>query len=525
MMISQDTMIRKNTYQNILLFLVSPCRISLTWVPGAICLLGFLATIGIYYPGQVRLDAVVAYTQAVSGIYGDWHPPIMAATWRLMRFIVHTVSGTEGTGQGLFFLVQTSLVWSGIYLVVRSQKEKWQKLTQNHSWLSILAILLIAGCVCLEVIYRSRILYKDILMPACYLVAAGYLLNQPQRHWKKWCVGFIVLFFIFFGTALRHNAIFSAIPLLFWWLWTVTSKGAVGSNRRKVPWVLGGSLVLWFFMLGTIHFVNYSLLNCVRLYPLSERFYADIFMLNYRSSDFVMPPNTFMNDFDGINEDLFREQYNPEVLFINQAMRDVRLASPTPLQFTQESILIVSDEDYAKRENYREILSVLEQQDEPCALKVVNEKQLRETFPHDYEILKKTWVECVVSHPFLYLKLKVKFFVRFLARSSVFFFAVNGISVCFILSVILCFSFSRRRFDPSVMPFLMLAWSALFYVSPLLIFLTDDNWDNTRYLHWFFTAVFLAAFLFCIESPLFRQTYKKIIQVLEKYLKDRITQS
>ena len=63
-----------------------------------------------FYPGQVRLDAVISYTQAVSGIYGDWHPPVMAATWRLILSIDNTLFGPGGTGQGLFYLFQTGLV-------------------------------------------------------------------------------------------------------------------------------------------------------------------------------------------------------------------------------------------------------------------------------------------------------------------------------------------------------------------------------------------------------------------------------
>ena len=103
------------------------------------------------------------------------------------------------------------------------------------------------------------------------------------------------------------------------------------------------------------------------------------------------------------------------------------------------------------------------------------------------------------------------YFLRFLARSSVLLFALNGIAALLILTCLLCFTFSQQRFAPAVMPFLMLSWSAILHVSPLIIFLPADGFGNVRYLFWFLYATFVAAVLFCVESPLMRSHIRRTI--------------
>jgi hypothetical protein len=67
----------------------------------AAALLG-LAAIAIRWPGVPMYDSVAQYGQIVDGAYTDWHPPIMARSWALLRLV--------WPGTAPFFLLQM-LLW------------------------------------------------------------------------------------------------------------------------------------------------------------------------------------------------------------------------------------------------------------------------------------------------------------------------------------------------------------------------------------------------------------------------------
>lgn len=44
-----------------------------------------VAVFAVRYPGEISFDAGKQLAQAASGQYDNWHPPIMAAWWSVLR--------------------------------------------------------------------------------------------------------------------------------------------------------------------------------------------------------------------------------------------------------------------------------------------------------------------------------------------------------------------------------------------------------------------------------------------------------
>jgi hypothetical protein len=47
-----------------------------------ICVLvGIIVTVAIFYPGYLSPDSLVQLSQGRSGVFNDWHPPVMSWLW------------------------------------------------------------------------------------------------------------------------------------------------------------------------------------------------------------------------------------------------------------------------------------------------------------------------------------------------------------------------------------------------------------------------------------------------------------
>src|SRR5208283_5618239 len=53
----------------------------------ATAVLLFAINFATHFPGQMGGDSVVQYREAVSGQFSDWHPPIMAFLWSMLRHV------------------------------------------------------------------------------------------------------------------------------------------------------------------------------------------------------------------------------------------------------------------------------------------------------------------------------------------------------------------------------------------------------------------------------------------------------
>lgn len=164
------------------------------WIISAFLLFG--ATLAMRFPGVVMYDSVTQYEQATSGVYADWHPPIMARTWALLNHV--------GQGTKPFFLIQMLLWWGGIGSISTALGRR-----QKHG---AAALVLLVGIAPLWLGWATVVL-KDAQMACCLVGAAGLVAHWQleQRPRPGWATGLAVLL-IAYATFVRGNAVFATIP-------------------------------------------------------------------------------------------------------------------------------------------------------------------------------------------------------------------------------------------------------------------------------------------------------------------------
>jgi len=169
-------------------------RASTPWVISAFLLFG--ATLAMRFPGVAMYDSVGQYEQAITGVYVDWHPPIMARTWALLN---HLKRGTEP-----FFLLQMLLWWGGIGAISAALGRR-----QKHG---AAAFVLLVGIAPLWLGWATVVL-KDAQMACCLVGAAGLVAHWrlDERPLPRWASALAILLIVY-ATLVRGNAVFATIP-------------------------------------------------------------------------------------------------------------------------------------------------------------------------------------------------------------------------------------------------------------------------------------------------------------------------
>jgi len=476
----------KNIYRNILLFLISPCRISLTWVPWVVCVGGFFLSMLLYYPGS---PVMLMLHEARSGIYTDLHPAIMAATIRCMFHIFPD----ERSGLGCLFIIENLFFWTGLLLVLLSGRRFWENKNQKTIWMLAVPLILLFVIWVDIIILTTRFLSKDFFQLACLLLATGLLLNLPHKFFWRLLVGAFILFLLFYGTALRHNLVLALLPMLYWLSLTIMPS-------KKIIALLS-AFFLWIAFFLTSHVVTYHILQAHHLYPLSERFYADIFVLNYFGKYYENPPNGFLNTFDDIDEEFFRKNYLYQYMYIPHAFRIIAADKGRPFSLVKEGEPILTHETIHTEER-RHGLTISEIED----------------FAGDYVVLRNVWIRRIIQEPFTYVSIRTYLVFRFffVCTPPAFLFItggfLNGVSILIMSMMILILHFKQRHTSPYVILSLCVLLNGL----PLFIFLPADGPGNIRYLYWFYAAAFIAIVQFCSQSKVFQDVVASIHQYLER---------
>ena len=141
------------------------------------------------WPGIMTPDSVNQLAQARAGVYGNWHPPVMAWLWGLLDHVVR--------GPPLMLLLQTVLLVIGLYAVFR----------RYFAPPSRAAI----GAACVFQFPPGfavmSAIWKDSLMAGCLLCgAAGIAAEHRAARAGGWLA-------LFFAAALRHNAPLLVLPI------------------------------------------------------------------------------------------------------------------------------------------------------------------------------------------------------------------------------------------------------------------------------------------------------------------------
>jgi hypothetical protein len=351
---------------------------------------------------------------------------------------------------------------------------------------------------------------KDTGFLGSYLIVTGCLLHIPAaRKTNIWIFYAVAAAFLFYGTALRHNAIFAAVPFLCWFVWLIVP-------RKKLLIILPLGFVLWFGLLAGINYVNYGLIKSVHLYPLQELCYLDIFHLNAQTSRYVSPPNGFGNDFSELNEEVFRKSFNSDVLCLRHCFKKYNDGKTFDQQLRLDKSHVVPCSSEQTDTEQQFIAATLSRF---CSLDAtivpVDKNFVTKQYPQDFSALKSIWLKRISDAPIPYLKFKARFFWKLCRDHYIYFCRFNALTLLPFCCLTLLYSFSKRLLHADLFPCIMVMWSGCLYLAPLFLCLPSEE---IRYLYWFFAASFISLVLFCANSPLFTE----IVQTVQRYFQRKL---
>jgi hypothetical protein len=157
----------------------------------------FSVNLLIGYPGAVSYDGRLQYAQAVTGQFSDWHPPIMARVWSILRLVAD--------GSGPLFAVHVFCYWLGFGLIaltlslMRRNKTAWA---------------VVAAGVFPPFMFMNVAILKDVSMAVAFISAFSISFFYRVRGLKiPFTYLIIAMGLIIYGALVRVNGIFGAVPL------------------------------------------------------------------------------------------------------------------------------------------------------------------------------------------------------------------------------------------------------------------------------------------------------------------------
>ena len=158
----------------------------------ALLCLGAAVSLAVNLPGHMSYDSVLQLSQGRSGVYNNWHPPVMAWLLGLFDAIVR--------GTGLFVLFDTLLLYGALALLVLAQpRTRWWAAIPLLLWSMIPDGLIYPGIV-----------WKDVLFAATALAGfVGLVLTAGAWARRRLRFGLIVASFLLLSLAglSRQNGI------------------------------------------------------------------------------------------------------------------------------------------------------------------------------------------------------------------------------------------------------------------------------------------------------------------------------
>ena len=181
-----------------------------------------------FHWGVITPDTVFQWSQALTGRYDDWHPPVTAWLWRqLMPF---------GPATAPVLVFDLLLYWAGVGLFAETLRRR------GHAVGAVMVLLLAAAPIPLG---QLGAILKDPLLAASCLLAAALLFTGRDARSSTRAVAFaLALVVLVFASAVRINALAATAPLLAAWLpdsWLARPVRAVAGLVAAVVLLAAGN--------------------------------------------------------------------------------------------------------------------------------------------------------------------------------------------------------------------------------------------------------------------------------------------
>ncbi len=222
----------------------------LTVSAAALIAIGFGLTLLIFYPGVMTYDAKFVYEDIARGTFGDWQSPVMVWLWGLIDPIA--------PGAGSMFLLTATTYWLGFGIL------SFALASRGKAGALLLPLLAMTP----PALALAGIIWRDILLAACWLLAAAVLFAVSERRSQvRWTGQALALALVVLGVLLRPNALLAA-PVL--------AAYAVWISRVTLLRILMFYIPAAIALFGIVQVVYYGMLDAKRQHPLQTIMIFDL---------------------------------------------------------------------------------------------------------------------------------------------------------------------------------------------------------------------------------------------------------
>ncbi|MBI2448541.1 hypothetical protein HYV44_03240 [Candidatus Microgenomates bacterium] len=170
----------------------------------------------LFYPGFMSYDTLHALRGARNGVVDSVWPPMVSYVWRVVDMV--------STNPSAMHFSQVSLLIGSIFGIVVF-------FTKRIKYASVFLVLYLAIPVILGTV---SVIWKDVLMASFFLAGFAVVLymKPTMNKWKFVLLAVLAGILIFLGVCSRHNAIFGAVPLVFYMALVLCSRISRGSTKK-----------------------------------------------------------------------------------------------------------------------------------------------------------------------------------------------------------------------------------------------------------------------------------------------------
>ncbi len=212
----------------------------------------FLLNLVLHFPGTMGNDSKSQYAEAIAGRYSDWHPPVMAWLWSVLRL--------AADGPAPFLLLHLAVYWLGFGLLADAVRRAGHPRT---------ALLMALAGAFPPFLYINAYLIKDVGMAASWLAAMGLLAwFRLQGRRIPVLTGVVIAALLAYGTLVRGNALFGLGPLL---LYAVAPASWLRSGR-----LIAAALVIAVLAIPITQLANRVLFHAEARDPVHSLFLFDL---------------------------------------------------------------------------------------------------------------------------------------------------------------------------------------------------------------------------------------------------------
>ena len=231
-------------------------------VPWLIAIAGFAFDVAAFWPGQMSFDSAYAWWQARGGSTTDIAPPMFVFVWR--------IADALHEGPGLMFALHLALFWSGLALLAGALR--------MGTW-RVAALMLIAAFAPVPWLLRGHV-WTDVALFSALLFAVGALARAQATRRKRWILAAVPA--LIYATAVRHNAMPAALPIVVWLVWL-----ALGSDASRGRLVAAVALLCAILVGGTAA-INADVQRRVPLWTAEAQW--ELAAISVRTGEMLLPP-------------------------------------------------------------------------------------------------------------------------------------------------------------------------------------------------------------------------------------------